>query len=345
MESLKFDLSFTWGKPTIGYKWEACEHLSDIFGIEFKIPPPPYLVERHYGQDFDIYQPLEDSTIFATFADLEPTNEAYARWASIYGTLMPHGETLKGPSGITNPLIVLPKECIGPEKIPPFSGITCTIEDGKKGYGQCGESLQFWRKEHKKLSFAFLVWELLNLKDSENLSKILNWHNMNTGVLIHTIGREILPTVDMSKVRGEKRDHNYLFKHGIEMEVVFECEYGNINSWASKICRYPDVIKPALLYVQLSVNDKLREYPLGFVTKINEHGNFINLLQPTSLLSAMWYQFLKVLRGDVKLRRCDVCGRWEDMKTHRDNWRRHRSCANAQCVARSRRKSKEAGKK
>jgi hypothetical protein len=125
-------------------------------------------------------------------------------------------------------------------------------------------------------------------------------------------------------------------------EMLFHAQH--ILPWAAKICLYPDVIKPAMLCARLRVNRKLREYPLNFVVQVNERGEFLNVLQPTSLLSALWYQFLLLVRGDVKLRRCDVCGKWEDMKTHRDNWRRHKSCASIQRVIKSRNKAKEAAK-
>jgi hypothetical protein len=336
MDTQTFDLSFTWKKPAIGYTWEDCEAISqNVYAGEIKVPPPPYLVEQDYAQEMGTYQPFEDSTIFTSFADLKPAADVFAQWASSYGTLL-DGEILGAPSMMAY-LIVLPNECIEPKKPISNAGMIRPTKDGRKGYAYLSESLQFWRNEHKELSFAFLLWELANLKDTENLSKIVEWNEMRTGASVYKIEKDQLFSPDMKKIRGSYND--YFAKHGIREEPIFEDIY--FNPWVSKICRYPDVIKPALSYVHLCINNKLRKYPLNFVTQINEQGKFFNVLQPTSLLSCMWYQFLQVVRGDVKLRRCDVCGKWEDMKTHRDSWHRHRSCANVQRVARSRRKGKE----
>jgi ribosomal protein S13 len=351
MEIQQIDLFFVWQKPSIGYMWEECEPLlEDLFGRKFDVPPSPYLVEKDYSQGMAVYQPLEDSTVFTTFADLEPTFNAYAQWASDYGQLV-WGEKIQEGSMIKN-LIVFPSGSIDPKKTIHHSGFIYTLKDGRKGYGQLSESSRFWRKEHEDLSFAFLLWELATLRDTENLKKIVQWDSVNPRVIVCKTQKQRLSAmnadVNINELKDDdlqrlQNDIQHLKEQGISgWEVLFDDKY--IHPWASKIYRYPDVIGPALLYVQLRVNGKLKAYPLNFVTRINEQGKYLNVLEPTSLLSAMWYQFLMVLKGDVKIRRCDVCGRWEDMKTHRDNWHRHRSCANAQRVAKSRRKAKETEK-
>jgi hypothetical protein len=339
MDTQRFDMTFTWQKPSIGYTWENCLAISeDYLGRKFKVPEPDYLVERDYSQDMIVYQPLDDSTIFANFADLEPGPSTFVQWANKHGPLV-GGESLK-ESPLIKTLIVLPKESIEPKKTIHHSGVVHTFEDGRRGYGQLSESLQFWHKEHEDLSFAFFLWELANLKDIETLEKVVEWNDERSGVEIWKIGRYQLPTTDMNKVR--ERDLKYIKESGISLgyENLFDVQH--IRPWASKICLYPDVIRPAMLYAQLCINRKLKEFPLNFVIQVNEQGRFFNVLQPTSLLSAMWYQFLLVIRGDVKIRRCDVCGKWEDMKTHRENWHRHKSCASIQRVVKSRLKAKEA---
>jgi hypothetical protein len=50
----------------------------------------------------------------------------------------------------------------------------------------------------------------------------------------------------------------------------------------------------------------------------------------------MWYLFYLACAGEIELRRCAVCGRWEDMEGHRETWSRHANCANYERVKRSR---------
>jgi hypothetical protein len=336
-------MSLTWQKPSIGYTWEDCGAVDeDLLGRKFKIPNPPYLVEKDYSQDMIVYQPFDDSTIFANFADIEPSPDTFAQWASKYGPLVGAERLKENP--MIKTLLVYPKECVNPQKIIHHMGLIRTLGNKGEAYAQPSESLQFWSKEHEELRTAFLLWELANLKDTKTLERLIEWNAEKNGVSLWKIGREHLSTVDMDRVKA--RDKGYieeLTARGVHLvwENLFDAQY--MRPWASKICRYPDVIKPALLHVQLHINKKLQEYPLNFAIHVDEWGKTSTVLNPTSLLFAMWYQFLLAFREDVKLRRCDVCGKWEDMKNHRDNWHRHKSCASVQRVIKSRRKAKEAG--
>ena len=100
-----------------------------------------------------------------------------------------------------------------------------------------------------------------------------------------------------------------------------------------------------MLHVQLTINEKLRNYPVNILLQIDEQGKLQKRLQPTSLLSAMWYQFYLVVAGVETLRRCAICGKWENMKDHRDSWKKHAACANNERVKRFRKPDVEQKKK
>ena len=111
----------------------------------------------------------------------------------------------------------------------------------------------------------------------------------------------------------------------------------NTRPWLSNLCKYPDVIKPALLYVQTVISKKLKDYPLHIEIQTDAlNGKLFKVLRPTSLLSAMWYQFFLVFTGEERIRRCDICGRWEDMRSRRGSWKRHKTCASHERVKRFR---------
>lgn len=320
-------VSFTWAKPDLGYIWEDCT-LYDPFSQEKMqdIPNPPFLVEKDYTQDLSPYQPFDDATLFAKFADLGASEELFAGWASDYGTLI-GGENLK-----VGPLMVLPKSCINPKKPIHSSGISVSVASGGRGYLQPSESLTFWRKEHSELRFVVLLWELLQNEDTENLAKIVKWPGFG-GVTVYKLTREQLPVIDFERLR---EDPKYSMEQGIRGEVLFD--KGNIRPWLGTLTRAPDVAKPALLYAQLLINRKLKEYPLNVVLQMDERGGLYTKLQPTSLLAAMWYQLALAMKGDIKLRRCDICKQWEDMKGHRSSWTRHKACASNARVERFRNK-------
>ena len=72
--------------------------------------------------------------------------------------------------------------------------------------------------------------------------------------------------------------------------------------------------------------------------KMDEDGLLRKTLMPMSLLSAMWYQLYLAVIGEIKLRQCAICGKWESMEGHRVNWSKHAACANNERVKRSRSK-------
>ena len=310
MENRDYEISFIWIKAHGGYDWEDCEKLySGIFLIEkdgksVKMPMPPYLVEKDYSRGIGPYKPFEDLALFANFADMEGNADSFAAWADSYGRLTT-GEKLSHGT-----LYVLSRNAILQANENPYNN-RVTLSNGVSGGLQPSESFFFWNKEHSELRFAVILWELAVKKDMEGLDKCVQWVNDNTGILIH------------KKTPLE-----------IGFEVLTDGKI--IRPWLSNIIRYPDLIRPAMLYVQETINEKLRIYPLNVVIQTDERGELYKTLQPTSLLSAMWYQFSLVFTGEEQIRRCAICGKWENMKGRRNTWKKHAACANNERVKRFR---------
>jgi hypothetical protein len=313
----EFKLKFSWHKPEKGYIWEDCEILIDkLTGVGASSPPSgPYLVERDYSQGFIPYSPFDDSTLFARFADIDTEDkEALCAFASGHGRLV---AAEKLPDG--NSLLVLPGNSTLRE-VKERHIHHLGIRKGDVKYAQFGESLGFWQNEHHDLSFAALAWELAANQDAVPLGKAVRWIIDNKGVEIVKFPRKMLAEID----DGKLSDFGYCMDNHIGRTVLFDSL--NIRAWASSRYRYPDVIGPARLYVQTAVNEKLLKYPLQIALTLDEQGNLYKRLCPTSLLSAMWYQLYLALVGDISLRRCSICGKWEDMKGHRVNWCKHKKC-------------------
>jgi hypothetical protein len=176
-----------------------------------------------------------------------------------------------------------------------------------------------------------MVWELAVNNDVERLGRIVKWDASNTAVYVRYLKKSSIDNPESwSWPESEYKGHTY------GGEILFNGK--GIRPWASDLYRAPDIVKPALLYAQKTVNEKLQKYPVNIVLQINERGEPQQSLQPSSLLAAMWYQFHLVLVGKEKIRRCAICGEWEDMKGHRDTWKTHAKCASNKRVERFRKK-------
>jgi hypothetical protein len=79
-----------------------------------------------------------------------------------------------------------------------------------------------------------------------------------------------------------------------------------------------DAKTAASLYIREEICRKMECYPMVIRFETGEHGEIRRIMEPTSLLSEMWYLFFLAFSGKVKLRRCSVCGRWENMDGHRE---------------------------
>jgi hypothetical protein len=318
---------FSWIKSKAGYEWEDCEFAGNwTFPRDSAIiPTGPYLVEKDLSQDREILTPFEDSSLFARFADLETNATAFEEWAGGYG-LLTAGEKIQ-----SGKLQVVSRNAIALGK--PASGFApMVVIDGKKNiYGrlQFSESLPFWLVEHRDLSFAMMVWELAINNDTARLGKIVQWAADNTVIYVHHLKKTSLD----QNLEGVKWP-DYTEQHTFGGEVLIDGK--GERSWALDLYRPPDVIKPALLYVRKTINEKLQKYPVNITLQLNERGELQQKLQPSSMLAAMWYQFHLVLVGKEKLRRCAICGQWEDMKGHRETWKVHQKCASNKRVERFR---------
>jgi hypothetical protein len=321
MEERGFGLSFLWSKPEIGYKWENCKVVdSPIFtGGIGTVPDGPYLIERDYSQSFNNYNPSEDGAVFANFGDIPSDESSLAAWASEYGPLVAFESFRNG-----NPLWVLPSNSTRKEvheKNIHHSGIE-TSRDSVRYYAQWSSSLGFWQKEHRDISFAAMLWELITLNDKESLGKIMKWILEGNGMKVTFLRRDDLKVVgDVSR----------------RSEIFFDGK--NINPWCTSLFRYPDVIKPARYFLQTLIYRKLEEFSLRVRLTTDKQGDSHKRIVPSSLLSLMWYQAYLCSIGEIKLKRCEICHKWEDVSNpqkHRSTWTKHKVCADRQRLERHR---------
>ena len=312
MKNEDYKIDFIWRRERDGYVWAnnngdittSAELFNKREVKEF--PNPPYLAAKDPESEIETYRPLDNSALFANFADIEGTPDNFIIWSGKYGILT-NGEKVSNSE-----LLVLNVE----------------LADEPERLSCCStESLEFWIKEHNDLSFVLMVWEFVINKDIERLKRIIQWRG-NDQVVIYHVGKGYIDEVDRSDRFSDWGAEVY---DQLEESVIFD-KY-NTRPWLSKLCKYPDVIKPAAFYVQSIISNKLKDYPLYVDIKADTlDGKMLKELRPSSLLSAMWYQFSLVFTGEEKIRRCAICNMWEDMRGHRGSWKRHKTCASHERV-------------
>jgi hypothetical protein len=349
----KYELSFEWRRSVTGYKWEDSEPC-DFWGKPFKdwekekradfeatiqrVPGGPYLLKADLRLDSIQWKPLDNPMLFAQFADIEPDAESFLNWADEHGNLVDTERDLGNHIYIFPQYI--PEEPIGEDVFLHLNaGIKVFEMDGCYYFRVKADSIDFWIQEYRDLSFAVMLWEL-SLKKDPRLDGIIEWAKGSRLMIANRFSREKLEEVDFDKF---KSDEAYKLDCNIPQEVMKNTYEGVELPWLILLGHKLDAVKGASLYVQQKITQKLEQYPLKVVFRSDPKKKLYKTLQPTSLLSAMWYQFYLAQTGDIQLRRCSLCGKWENMEGHRSTWSKHANCANNDRVKNSRMKKKEKG--
>jgi hypothetical protein len=280
----------------------------------------------NYSQSFISWKPFDHWELFAQFADLKSDQDALLQWANQHGRLI-------DIDGSFSSMYILSKHFVIDNYLRPMDDNPYYDKDGQFYRRVKADPWLFWRNEQRDLSYATMLWEMLSNKDPR-LNGIIMWAHEGRRIYVYKIKTELLDEIDFEKFRT---DEGYLLEHTTSRDLLLDTRSQD-QAWMARYCRYPDVMNAASVYIQSTINRKLSEYPMLIKFGMDEDGMLCKALAPTSLLSAMWYQLYLAMTGEIKLRRCSICGKWESMKTHRINWSKHASCANLERVKRSRSK-------
>jgi hypothetical protein len=333
----KHELNFVWNRASAGYRWEDYKPC-DLWGEPFDeweegkkkefeklfwIPDGPYLTETYPQLRNMPYKPLEDPTLFAQFADLNPDRESFCDWAHQYGRLIDVEGNLENYAFIFPEYLPLNDTDVQFHR--KNGGMYIIERDGRYFHRAKADPLSFWVREHQFLSFSAMVWEW-TLNADPRLEKILEYDQETRRVYIYTFPKNKLEEIDFDRF---KEDTNYNLspvKPPYRLEGYLPVSF--------------NVREAALRYVQGKINAKLASWPLRILFRTDDNGEFHRVIEPTSFLSAMWYQLYQALAGEIHLRRCSLCGKWENMEGHRKTWTKHANCANYGRVKRARLKKR-----
>ena len=344
----KYGVYFVWFTSPAGYKWENCEPC-DLWGEPFaswkedrrreleelvqSIPEGPYLIEVNPRLRALPCEPLEDPLLFAQFADIRPDEESFRGWANEHGRLIDVEQDLKNHVFIFPQYEPLDETDVDYQR---SRGAGIMEKDGRYYRRAKADPLGFWLREYRELSFAVMLWELAQNND-QRLDGILEWNQESKRIHVNKIWKEKLNEIDFTRfgkdetynpISGAGRDRI----HNFDLRSVFKG--GKFNA-----------AKAASIYVQQEVTRKLAEYSLQLTFRSDDDGELRKALEPTNLLAAMWHQLYLAQTGEIQLRRCSLCGKWENMEGHRSTWSKHANCANYGRVKRARNKKRERANK
>jgi hypothetical protein len=337
---LDYELSFSWHKHSFGYKWaEAfpCSPWGEVYDemrgderdkyrgiIPFALDGP-FLVEKTLSFMRTPYEPLTDNRLFALFSDIIPDEESFADWADEYGRLV----DAESNAQYSYDFILVPYTDESGIDVGLSTTARRIVErDGLRYMVTKPDPLSFWKREHRDLSLAVMLWEMA-LKDDPRLNGIVAWRE-DPGragrAYVYPILRHRLDDVDFQRMG---KDGGYSPSFILPPRRI---ENYRPQRFSAK--------RAALAYVRQETNKKMRSHPLYIRFDTDDMGGVHKIIEPTSHLSAMWHQFFLAQTGEIRLRRCAACGKWEDMKTHRETWSKHKNCANYDRLKKARMKKR-----
>jgi hypothetical protein len=184
---------------------------------------------------------------------------------------------------------------------------------------------------YNDLGVGVFLWECINTQDEkvlrENLSKILKINKKRTYATI------LLPQKYNREKRNEENEQTLKHDENFFEDIVFDVEQQN-NLMLYERTRDLDDFGIVRGYLNVLISKNTWKYPVE-IWRDERH-----FLEPSSLLSFMWFQLGLALDRKIRLRRCEVCGEWEDMENHRENWTKHPKCADNKRAERYRNKKR-----
>jgi hypothetical protein len=254
-----------------------------------KLGDPPYLAMNPANRSPRPYSPLvETPDLFIRFRDIALNAEAILSFANKHGWIGATGQVIAANQTLT-----------------PAVGISK------------------WYEEIQAMIVAHHLWDCVKANDRATLREYFSWNHrvFNVCLEIGIDQRMILdktdPDVKQSRIQRPllRRPYTQWLLRPQDVDPLREM------GWSDG-----DVIGPARLAIMTFVNSRLETLcrPRLYLDK---HRGFAGHVTPTNLLGCIWLQFYLSLIGQLKLRRCAVCGFEMDVTESRSTRRMHAKCS------------------
>lgn len=262
---------------------------------------PPYMVVNGLSTLARAYYPFKDTPdLFLKFKDLSLDRDPILRFANKYGWIGERGMVEYG---------------------------------GAHSIRAVG--LSTWTDQIQKMTIADRLLTWVKRRSQQELSRYFVWHpdRFDVQVRIEMDGKSMVATKPRSPLNPDRaRFWGWLVGSHIMPDEVPELQK---LGWGRR-----DFTRPALVIAASIINQQLGQFCRPMLTMDHKHVRLGGYWTANNLLGCIWLQFYLSVIGQLKLRRCIVCGREMDVTDSRKNKRVHDRCSKNRRQARWRARRK-----
>jgi hypothetical protein len=160
-----------------------------------------------------------------------------------------------------------------------------------------GEPLAAWSDEILMMRFAINLWEAARDGDVGRLERVISWTEDGSGVQI--LSHPELPKGQLPEAPAR-----------VERAWIAGTHLGD-----GVLGRFVpgDLVKPALHYVQSTINKKLEGRASPRLLWDSSRERLGLYIVPAGLIGALWLQFARAVERDSQFRQCAECGIWFEL--------------------------------
>ena len=189
------------------------------------------------------------------------------------------------------------------------------------------QSYLFWARSQWLLKYTFELSEWIRCKDKTKINSIINKESDYS--FSYMLGDPAKTTLHRNNFKlKETAILQYMTGGGESLTLYENPGYFMLEGekeYTTKISN--DNTELAKILLAGILRDSIKEYPTLPCPTYNpnekaiEHG-----FKPSSLLALFWYQLFQKVTGEIKLKRCAICHKWQDVSNARPQWKSHRDC-------------------
>ncbi|MFC1628424.1 hypothetical protein ACFL3H_04865 [Gemmatimonadota bacterium] len=212
----------------------------------------------------------EETALFRTFADTKVTREGILEFADKYGSL----------GGDVRRIVLRVSK-------------TSTSKRDRQSRPDKAEPFSVWIQEIAAMKRAVELWDMLRESEEDELSRYIVWD-----------GEDELPYYDShpDSIDSETpREGN--MAHRITL-------HGKTRRRNWQYFQTGDLIQPAWNQLSKEINRGIEDRVLPALLWDSSYSRMILMLEPNSLIGAMWLQFAHAVSGEQEYRRCLTCDKW-----------------------------------
>ena len=160
-----------------------------------------------------------------------------------------------------------------------------------------GESLSAWNGEILMMRLAIDIWEAARNGDVGRLERVILWKEDGSGV-------QIMSHPELTK--GQLPDAPAY----VERAWIASAHLG--DDMSGRFVQ-GDLVKPALHYVQSTINRQLEGRASARLLWDAKRARLGLYMVPVDLIGALWLQFTRAVERDSQFRKCAECGIWFEL--------------------------------